>query len=96
MFGLAIAAVLGQEPEMGTELLAIHPWPVETRRGATHMHELGTWIEHNAPPRLADAVAEVNLFVEHEETGVEDADLVDDLATDKEYRADQEFCIPHR
>ena len=45
------------------------------------------------PPRCPRAVAEVDLLVEHEEAGVEGADLVEKLTSDEENRSDKKLGI---
>ena len=63
--------MLGQETEVRPQLLPVHAWPIGAGVGTADMHELGLGKEDHLLPLLADAIAQVDLFVEHEEAGVE-------------------------
>lgn len=91
--GLAQTVVLREKAEVRTQLLTVHRGP-RLRSGCTAgVDELGPWPEDHAPPGFPRAVAEVDLLVEHEEAGVEEADLVEKLTSDEENRSDQKLGI---
>src|SRR5512132_100481 len=90
------AAVLREEPQVRTKLLAVHRGPHLRRRGAADMNELCIGPEQDRPARRAGAVAEVDLLVEHEEALVEASDLVEQVPPHEEYRPEQEFRLMPR
>ena len=64
-------------------------------RRAADVHALGAREEHDLPARLPEPVAPVRLLAEEEVVLVEEADLVDRLATNEHARAHHDLAIAH-
>ena len=75
---------------MSPQLLAVHPRPVVSRGGSTNVDELRLRTDADPPARLLQTQAQIDLFVEHEETRIEEAYLLDGFSPEQECGADQE------
>ena len=75
---------------MSPQLLAVHPRPVVSRGGSTNVDELRLRTDADPPARLLQTQAQIDLFVEHEETRIEEAYLLDGFSPEHERGADQE------
>src|SRR4029453_1727950 len=81
---------------MRGELLPVHVRPYSRRRSTPNVDEFRIGTEDHFPAPGTCAVAEVDLFVEHEEALVEPSDLVKQLPPDEEYCTYQELRFAAR
>jgi polysaccharide biosynthesis protein PslH len=84
--------MLREEAQVPSQLLAVHPRPVLSRRGAADVHEPCAGTDAHPPPALLQPPAEVDLLEEHEERRVESANLLERLTPQEECRPDDELA----